>query len=65
MKENIGSYDAAVRFILGCIILEIGAHHLSWWGLVGLIPLITAGFAVCPLYLLFHVDTTFTDRVHH
>jgi Protein of unknown function (DUF2892) len=64
MKTNIGSYDAAVRFIVGCIVMEVGAHHLNWWGLVGLVPIATAAFAYCPLYRPFHFDTTFTDRPH-
>ncbi len=65
MKTNIGSYDGGVRFVLGCIILEVGAHHLNWWGLVGLIPIVTAVVGICPLYLPFHFNTTFTDRPHN
>lgn len=64
MKSNVGSYDAAVRFTLGCVILGVGAHHDNWWGLVGLVPLATAIAAFCPLYVPLHVDTTFTDRPH-
>lgn len=64
MKANVGSYDAAVRFIAGCIIIGVGAHHENWWGLVGLVPLLTACASFCPLYVPFHFDTTFTDLPH-
>jgi hypothetical protein len=64
MKTNVGSYDAAVRFIAGCVILAIGAHHENWWGLIGLVPITTAVTGCCLLYLPFHLDTTFTDRPH-
>jgi len=64
MKKNVGSYDAAVRFTVGCVILGVGAHVESWWGLVGLVPLATSIGAYCPLYVPFHFDTTFTDRPH-
>lgn len=62
MKTNVGSYDAAVRFVLGCLIMGIGNHHDSLWGLIGLIPIFTSLAGFCPLYLPFHIDTTFTDR---
>jgi len=64
MKSNVGSYDAAVRFVLGCLILGIGNHTHSWWGLLGLVPIVTSFAGYCPLYLPFHIDTTFTDRPH-
>ena len=65
MKTNLGSYDVAVRFVTGCIILFLGVHHQSWWGFVGLVPITTAICAFCPLYLPFHLDTTWTDRPPH
>jgi len=64
MKTNVGSYDAAIRFVVGCILLGYGAHHLNPWGLLGFIPIMTAATGCCPLYYPFHIDTTFTDRPH-
>jgi hypothetical protein len=61
MKHNVGSYDAAYRAVLGFAILAVGHHYRSWWGLVGLVPFITATFAFCPLYCLFHFDTSAQD----
>ncbi len=61
MKSNIGSFDVAVRFVLGCLIGMWGVQQETWWGLVGLVPVITALLGYCPLYTLFHIDTTSTD----
>jgi len=51
MKPNVGTIDRAVRIVLGLgilsllFILEGGAR---WWGLVGLLPLVTGLIAWCP-----------------
>lgn len=62
MKTNIGSYDEGVRFVGGCLIGLWGVHVESWWGLLGLIPVLTAAVGFCPLYALFHIDTTLFDH---
>lgn len=64
MKTNLGSFDVGVRYVLGCVILFWGVHQESWWGLVGLVPLLTAITGFCPLYLPFHWDTTASDHAH-
>ena len=64
MKPNVGSYDGAVRYLAGHGMLGLGIHFETWWGLAGLIPLATAVAYFCPLYCLFHIDTTWTDRPH-
>jgi hypothetical protein len=56
MKANVGSYDAAARFVAGCALLLL-ANHGHRWGLAGLAIIATAvGF--CPLYWLFRIQTT-------
>lgn len=62
MKTNLGSYDVGVRYLAGCFILLIGVHQETWWGAVGLLPLLTACVGFCPLYVPFHWDTTTFDR---
>ena len=63
MKHNVGSFDAAARAVLGFIIIAVGHHYRTWWGMIGFVPLFTAAFAFCPLYCLFHVDTTSQDEI--
>ena len=57
MKCNIGKTDRAVRVIIGLALLAGGAYFHSWWGLVGLMPLLTAAFGYCPAYLPFGIST--------
>ncbi|OGC05948.1 hypothetical protein A2V82_10580 [candidate division KSB1 bacterium RBG_16_48_16] len=57
MKKNVGSIDKTIRIILGCAVIVLGIIFKSWWGVLGLIPLLTALFGVCPAYLPFGIST--------
>jgi hypothetical protein len=57
MKCNVGATDRLVRIIAGLIILLLGLIYRNWWGLIGLIPLLTGVFRFCPLYLPFKMNT--------
>lgn len=57
MKPNIGNIDRILRIIAGLAILGAGYYFKSWWGLVGLGPLLTAAFRFCPAYVPFGLST--------
>ncbi|NTW62583.1 MAG: DUF2892 domain-containing protein [Chlorobiaceae bacterium] len=57
MQKNIGNTDRAVRLVLGLMMIISGIIFQSWWGLAGLVPLVTALLAFCPLYTLIGVNT--------
>jgi len=57
MKTNVGSIDRVIRLIAGFAILGAGYYFKSWWGLVGIVPLLTATFRFCPAYLPFGLST--------
>ncbi len=57
MTKNEGVVDRSVRFVLGVFLLTLGAVTGSPWGLIGLIPIVTAGVGFCPLYKLVGVST--------
>ncbi len=57
MKCNVGATDRLVRIIAGVLILLLGLIYRNWWGLIGLIPLITGVLRFCPLYLPFKINT--------
>lgn len=61
MKCNIGKTDRMIRILLGIVIVILGFSFQSWWGLVGLVPLLTAAFRWCPLYVPLNVSTDETD----
>ncbi|HET55884.1 MAG TPA: DUF2892 domain-containing protein [Ignavibacteria bacterium] len=57
MKENVGGFDKYLRIALGVIILIVGYIYESWWGLIGIIPLLTGLVNRCGLYYLIGVST--------
>ncbi len=57
MKKNVGSVDKIIRIILGVVIIAYGVIESSWWGLIGLVPLLTAFMGFCPLYAPFKIST--------
>lgn len=57
MKANMGKTDKIIRVILGIAIVALGVYFKSWWGAIGLIPLLTATISWCPLYAPFKIST--------
>ncbi len=57
MKKNMSQTDRYIRMALGAIILALGVILGSWWGLIGLIPLITGILGFCPLYMIIGWST--------
>ncbi len=57
MKPNVGGLDRTLRIVIGLAILGTGLFLKSWWGLVGLGPLLTAALGWCPAYLPFGLST--------
>ncbi|MBN2878281.1 MAG: DUF2892 domain-containing protein [Clostridia bacterium] len=60
MKKNVGKTDKWIRIVLGVAVLSlvfILQGGLRWIGLLGLIPLLTGIFGVCPLYSLLKINT--------
>ncbi len=57
MKTNVGSADRLVRIILGVVIIVLGFVFNSWWGAVGIVPLLTGLLNFCPAYSLLGVST--------
>ena len=57
MKANVGSIDKIIRVVAGLGIIGAGFYMGSWWGAVGLVPLLTASMGFCPLYKIIGVNT--------
>ncbi|MCS7183332.1 MAG: DUF2892 domain-containing protein [Thermoanaerobaculum sp.] len=57
MTTNMGSTDKTIRVVVGVAILGLGLYLKSWWGLVGLLPLITGLVGYCPAYRLLGIST--------
>ncbi|RDD30464.1 hypothetical protein CR161_06910 [Prosthecochloris sp. ZM] len=57
MDKNMGNADRIIRLVIGLLIITLGVINGSLLGLIGLIPLITAGIGFCPLYKMFGFKT--------
>jgi len=57
MKCNIGKTDRIVRISIAVLIFIVGIIFQTWWGLLGLIPLLTAITGFCGLYVPFNIST--------
>ena len=57
MEINIGSTERLLRIIAGVVIIGLGLYFQSWWGVIGLVPLLTGLFCFCPLYKMLGMNT--------
>lgn len=60
MNRNEGPLDRTLRVLLGLALLSLilvldGAHR--YWGLVGVVPLLTGLVGYCPLYAAVGLST--------
>jgi hypothetical protein len=62
MKCNIGKTDRIIRVIIGIVIIAIGLLSHSWWGAIGILPILTAVFGFCGLYIPFKINTAKTTE---
>lgn len=57
MSANVGGADKVIRIVAGLVILGLGLAFKSYWGLVGLLPLITGLVGFCPAYVILGIST--------
>jgi Protein of unknown function (DUF2892) len=58
LERNLGTADRWIRIVIGIALVSLtfaGPHTM--WGLVGVVPLVTAFAGTCPLYTLFGLKT--------
>ncbi len=58
--KNVGSLDRVIRLLVGLVLLSglVFLHGgIRYIGLIGFIPLLTAGIGFCPLYRVFGIRT--------
>jgi hypothetical protein len=57
MLHNVGGIDRMVRIIVGLAVIAAGLYFKSWWGVVGIGPLLTGTIRWCPAYLPFGIKS--------
>ena len=58
MIQNVGSFDRVLRILAGvALIAATLLGFIGAWGWIGVVPLATGLFRVCPAYLPFGLST--------
>jgi len=58
MNSNEGALDRVVRVVVGLGILSLTVlGPQTWWGLLGLVPLLTGLVGYCPVYGVLGLHT--------
>lgn len=61
LKKNVGTIDRALRVVLGLALLAAWFIYpeapYRWAFLIGIVPLLTALVASCPLYSILGIST--------
>lgn len=62
MTRNVGGGDRVARLLVGAAIIGVGIYFGSWWGVVGVVPILTAAIGWCPAYLPFGISSCRVKR---
>ena len=58
MQVNVGNIDRALRIVGGLVLIGLTlSGTIGVWGWIGVVPLATGLFKVCPAYSLIGVNT--------
>ena len=57
MGKNVGKIDRKIRILIGFAVIGTGLVFQSWWGAIGLVPLVTGFVNWCPAYSIFRINT--------
>lgn len=63
MNRNMGAFDRILRTVIGLLLIAyaipVGFPDTGWnWvGWIGIIPIVTAIFGICPMYKILGMST--------
>ena len=57
MKCNIGRAEQIVRIVIGVAVVLLGLYYKSWWGVIGIVPIITGLIRYCPVSDVLGIST--------
>jgi hypothetical protein len=63
MTVNVGGIDRILRIVVGIAVLSLFfvlEGNARYWGLIGIVPILTGTFRFCPAYLPFGISTCAT-----
>ena len=60
--KNIGKIDKIIRITIGLLFLCLGYYYHTYWGLIGILPILTVTVSFCPLYAILGIHTCPMDE---
>ena len=58
MQCNVGKTDRAIRILAGLVLIALTVTNvIGYWGWIGIVPLLTGTFRICPAYWIFKLNT--------
>jgi hypothetical protein len=57
MTANVGGADRIFRIVGGIVVIAAGLYFKTWWGVIGVLLLLTGVIRWCPAYLPFGLST--------
>jgi Protein of unknown function (DUF2892) len=58
MQANVGNLDRVLRIAVGLALIALAATgKVGVWGYIGIVPLATGLFRICPAYSLLGIRT--------
>lgn len=60
MTPNVGGIDRTLRIVAGLALLSLFfllEGNARYWGLIGIVPILTGFFRFCPVYPLLGMNT--------
>lgn len=58
MKCNVGGIDRVLRMLVGLVLIGLAVTgNIGVWGWIGVVPLATGLFRICPAYSLLGINT--------
>jgi hypothetical protein len=65
MTPNVGGIDRTLRIVAGIALLSLFfvlPGNARYWGLIGIVPILTGTLRWCPAYLPFGISTCSTKK---
>jgi hypothetical protein len=65
MTPNVGGIDRTLRIVAGIALLSLFfvlEGNARYWGLIGIVPILTGTLRWCPAYLPFGISTCSTKK---
>jgi hypothetical protein len=63
VNVNVGTIDRSLRVVAGLALIALAATGtVGLWGYIGVVPLLTGLFRVCPAYSILGMNTCSLKR---